>query len=199
MINREDMLELTRRMTVKRSHFSRIVGCYVDEKGEFDGSFNRAFLKLTESEREKNLLLAKSVPFAGTNEKLQEHYFSEDDKRYSDIWKLLMALRECELKNDALLDVFYDLVMEKYKPKKSYAIFLFYGAYDIPKKSSAKEYQGESEHVYKYLICTISPLQGEYEPGKAVCGFLFPAFSQGYADLDHIDLYSARGKNVLME
>lgn len=31
-INREDMLELTRRMTVKRNCFGRIAGAYLDEE-----------------------------------------------------------------------------------------------------------------------------------------------------------------------
>ena len=30
-INREDMLELTRRMTPSRTSFTRIAGCYVDK------------------------------------------------------------------------------------------------------------------------------------------------------------------------
>ena len=45
-INREDMLELTRRMTVKRNCFTRIAGGYMDEEGYVDGSFNRNFLAL---------------------------------------------------------------------------------------------------------------------------------------------------------
>ena len=39
MIVREDMLELTRRMTPARTSITRIAGCYVDRDGEFDGSF----------------------------------------------------------------------------------------------------------------------------------------------------------------
>ena len=42
-INREDMLELTRRMTPVRTSFTRIAGCYVDQEGDFDGSFNINF------------------------------------------------------------------------------------------------------------------------------------------------------------
>ena len=34
MINREDMLELTRRMTPARTSFTRIAGCYVDADGD---------------------------------------------------------------------------------------------------------------------------------------------------------------------
>ena len=46
MINREDMLELTRRMTPARTSFVRMAGCYTDSGGEYDGSFNIHFLKI---------------------------------------------------------------------------------------------------------------------------------------------------------
>lgn len=107
-IDREDMLELTRRMTVSRSCFSRIAGAYMDEEGFVDGTFNTHFLKLSSSEKAKNLEIAKAVPFADTNVKLKNYRFADTDKKPGSIWQLLMALRECELKNDALLDSFYE-------------------------------------------------------------------------------------------
>ena len=45
-IDREDMLELTRRMTIARNCFNRVAGAYMDEEGFIDGSFNTHFLKL---------------------------------------------------------------------------------------------------------------------------------------------------------
>lgn len=33
LINREDMLELTRRMNASRTNFVRIAGAYIDEEG----------------------------------------------------------------------------------------------------------------------------------------------------------------------
>ena len=65
-IDREDMLELTRRMTVSRNCFSRIAGAYMDEEGFIDGTFNTHFLKLSGSEKEKNLNIAKTVPYSNT-------------------------------------------------------------------------------------------------------------------------------------
>lgn len=47
MIDREDMMELTRRMTVSRTSMTRIAGCYMDADGEIDGTFNTNFLKLS--------------------------------------------------------------------------------------------------------------------------------------------------------
>ena len=52
-INREEILALTRRMTVKRTSMTRIAGCYADAEGFIDGTFNVNFLKLSPAEREK--------------------------------------------------------------------------------------------------------------------------------------------------
>ena len=71
MINREDMLELTRRMTPARSSVARITGAYLDEEGYVDGTFNTNFLKLSAGERTKNLNLAKQVLLSKTNEQLK--------------------------------------------------------------------------------------------------------------------------------
>ncbi len=50
-INRDDMLELTRRMTSARSNLVRIAGAYIDEEGYIDGTFNTSFLSLQGAEK----------------------------------------------------------------------------------------------------------------------------------------------------
>lgn len=191
MINREDMLELTRRMTLTRTSFTRIAGCYVDRDGDFDGSFNINFLKLSASERTKKLKLAKEIPFSATNVNLKKYEFSKSMQKPGSMWQLLMAMNECGLKNDALMDTFYDLVMEHFPGDREYAILVFHDRYDIPAKASDGERLWESEEVFEYMICAISPLSGEYEPGKPTCGFLFPAFTDRSGDQDHIAVFQA--------
>lgn len=191
MINREDMLELTRRMTLSRTSFTRIAGCYVDRDGDFDGSFNINFLKLSASERTKKLKLAKEIPFSATNVNLKKYEFSQSARRPGSMWQLLMAMNECGLKNDALMDTFYDVVMEHCHWGSEYAILVFHDRYDIPAKASDHERLWESEEVFEYMICAICPLAGEYEPGRPVCGFLFPAFTDRSGDLNHIDVFEA--------
>lgn len=151
MINREDMLELTRRMTPSRTCMDRIAGGYMDEDGFLDGSFNIHFLKLSGEEKAKNLALAKAVPFSKTNEQLKEYEFSPIQERPGSLWQLLMAMREARLKNDALNETFYELVGEHYQSVgKDYAVFLFHGTYDVPLKASDKESLWESEEVYDF-------------------------------------------------
>ncbi len=189
MIDREDMMELTRRMTPARTSMTRIAGCYVDGDGEFDGSFNTNFLNLSVAEKAKNLKLAKAVPFSGTNENLKDYKYPAASKKPGSMWQLLMAMKACGLKNDALMDTFYDVVMEHYKTDAAYAILVFHDRYDVPVKASDKERLGESEEVFEYLICVVCPLAGEYEPGEPECGFLFPAFIGRSGDADYVNVF----------
>ena len=185
------MLELTRRMTLARTSFTRIAGCYVDRDGDFEGSFNTNFLKISAPERTKKLKLAKEIPFSATNVNLKKYEFPQSMRKPGSMWQLLMAMNERGLKNDALMDTFYDLVMEKYHKNAAYAILVFHDRYDIPAKGSDGERQWESEEVFEYMICAICPMTGEYEPGKPECGFLFPAFTDRSGDQNHINIYQA--------
>jgi len=204
MIDREDMLELTRRMTPSRHCFDRVAGAYMsqesDVQGEgddvfIDGSFNIHFGKLDPAETARNLKLAKTVPFSGTNRNLKEYPVPGKSEISRKMIQLLWALRACSLKNDALLYTFYEQVGERFRHpscrENGYAIYLFHGTYDIPLKAGDKQRLWESEEIYDFLICVVSPLVDDYEPGEPVWGFLYPAFSGRSADTDSIDIFNS--------
>ena len=88
MINREDMLELTRRMTPDRTCFDRVAGAYMSADGEIDDTFNIHFLKLSCSDQKMNLELAKAVPFSKTNEQLKEYTIPDKLKGKDSIFQL---------------------------------------------------------------------------------------------------------------
>ena len=188
-IDREDMLALTRRMTIKRTCFSRIAGAYFDRGGEVDGTFNTHFKKLSLPDQEKYLAIAKAIPFGDTNAELRELIIPEERQVQGSFWQCLRALAECELKNDGLLDVLYEMIAEKYKPGEPFAVYFFTGSYDIPKKGSDKASLWESEQVYRFIIGALCPVYEEYEPGPANCGIMFPAFTEGCGNLAGIDVY----------
>lgn len=196
MINREDMLELTRRMTPARNCFDRIAGAYINDMGEIDESFNIHFGKLSGAEKARNLELAKTVPFAKTNIQLKEYDFPITAKGKDSMWQLLQAIYQCGLKNDALMEILYEQVADGYPVDHDFAVFVFHGVYDVPLKGKDKESLWESETVYDFIICTISPMRGEYEPAEPVFGFLYPAFSDRIGDPDKIDIFHADSQNV---
>ena len=196
MINREDMLELTRRMTPSRTCFDRIAGAYINDMGEVKDSFNVHFGKLSGSEKSRNLALAKAIPFAKTNEQLKEYTFSEKAKGKDSIYTLLRAIQQCGLKNDALMELLYEQIADGFPVDYEFAAFVFHGTYDVPIKAKDKESLWNSEEVYDFIICTVSPMAGEYEPAEPVFGFLYPAFSDRSTDAEKIDIFHANPECV---
>ena len=193
-IDREDMLALTRRMTVKRSSITRIAGAYIDPDGFIDGTFNTRYLKLSASDKSKNLEIAKTIPFAETNRNLKRYVIPEDSRGKESLYQLLQGARVSGLENDALLDIFYEMIAERYHSDQEYGVFLFHDRYDIPAKAADHVRLGESEQMFEYLICAVCPVAGDYEPGEPECGFLFPAYAQGGALVNCIDIYQADEK-----
>ena len=198
MINREDMLELTRRMTVKRHSFTRVAGSYRDADGEDDGSFNINFLNLSAAETDKNLQIAKAIPFSETNVELKDYAFPGGNPDSVKICQLLTALNGCGLKNDALMDVLYELIAEQYPTGKEYAIFVFHNRYDVPVKGTDHEWMEGSEEVYEFMIGAVCPLIDEYEPGAPEWGFMYPAFTDRSSDPAHIAVFDPDGSRQHM-
>ena len=191
MINREDMLELTRRMTPKRNCFSRVAGAYVDADGNIDGTFNTNFLNLSAADVKKTLAVAKTVPFSKTNEELKEYAFPGSAMGRDSMWQLLNGLKACGLKNDALLEVFYEQMVDAFPADYESAIYIFHGSYDVPLKAKDKDRLWESEEVYEFLICTIGPSVNGSEAGEPVSGFPYPAFVDRSSDVSRIDIFNS--------
>ena len=105
------------------------------------------------------------------------------------MWRLLQAVQQCGLKNDALMEILYEQIADAYIADHRFAVYVFHGVYDIPAKSKDGESLWESEEVYDFIICTICPLEDEYQPGEPVFGFLYPAFSDRSPDQGRINIY----------
>ena len=66
---------------------------------------------------------------------------------------------------------------------------MYFGQYDVPVKGTDGEWLEGSEEVYTYLLCTVSPLEAEYEPGKPEFGFLYPAFRNRSGDKEYVNVF----------
>jgi hypothetical protein len=124
--------------------------------------------------------------------------------------EFLLRLRDSELKDELLLDEFYEKVINLYDYTGNYLILLIYAAYDVPGKTSDKLIMEDaSEEVYRYILCSICPVKLS-KPGLCYNsdtnqiekriqdwvvsapenGFLFPAFNDRSTDIHSILYYS---------
>ena len=120
-IDREDMLELTRRMTVSRNCFSRIAGAYMDEEGFIDGTFNTHFLKLSGSEKEKNLNIAKTVPYSNTNVNLKNYRLDQGARKPGSIMHYCtpsMNILGRDTSRDILMPFIFSSAATMYPPRE---------------------------------------------------------------------------------
>lgn len=189
-IDREEMLELTRRMTPERSCFQRIAGGYFDADGFLEDTFNVRFGNLKAAEKKKNLEIAKTIPFSATNIELVERRIPDSAMQPGGIWQLLMGILSCGMENDLLMESFYEQAGTLYRSADPFSIAIFHGVYDLPKKAADQAYLSDGEEVYDFLIGAFCPVSGDYDMGLPDFGFLFPAFRDRGAVVNAIDLYS---------
>lgn len=197
MLQRKDLLELTRRFTIDRCHLDRVAGAYFDRENEIDGTFNVHMQDLSPHEKNVNLSHFKDVLFGPTNETVVEMpcpgSYAETDQEAMEVARLMEGLRSTGLKNDGLLDILYDLVAQAFPKGVPFEIVLGHGLFDVPRKTSDGEEQWESDVMYDYLIGAVCPLLTDYEPDTPVAGFLYPSFYDRMEDEDHMVLMD--GKN----
>ncbi len=199
MLDRNDMLELTRRMTLSRTCFSRVAGCYFDENGEIDGSFNTHFLKLSPKDQTLNLKIAKTIPFSDTNICLKDYSYGNFNSRQNEIQKMLFEMLNTDLKNDALMEIFYEIAADCYCIHDAYGVFVYHGIYDIPNKNRNSEWLGDSDEIYNFMIVAFCPVNDDYEPQIPECGFMYPAFINRSSDTSKILIYEANPNNPHLE
>ena len=89
---------------------------------------------------------------------LLELNFPPDEENIGGRQLSLMELKKSKLKDDALLDSFYKLIIDSYDYTGNFLILIFHDAYDVITKTTDNSKLDESEEVYEYLLCAICPV-----------------------------------------
>lgn len=189
----------------------RICGCYVDGEKNIKTQLKEAFLSLPEEETFKYFNLFKQTLSGTLGKNLLNLEFPLDAENPGGPQEFLLKLRDSKLQDDALLEEFYQKIIENYYFPENYYIILIHVAYDIPGKSlDGSEMFDASEDVYEYLLCSLCPVKLS-KPGlfynaetnnienrirdwvvdPPVKGFLFPAFNDRNTDI-HSMLYFSK-------
>lgn len=208
---KQEINEIKKLFTERNCSITRICGCYVDGEKNKKTELKQAFLALPEEEMFKYFeILRKSL--SGTiGKNLLNLEFPLESESEGGTQEFLLHLRDSKLRDDALLEQFYDRISESYEYVGNYLILLIHDAYDIPGRTKdGAELDDASDEVYEYILACICPvdlsktglsynatenifqnLLRDWVVGMPDTAFLFPAFNDRSADI-HSTLYYSK-------
>jgi hypothetical protein len=212
-MNKKEVLELKRRFKKDAATFTRLCGCYVDGNHNKLCKWGSTFLNLEEDEFYKYLEIANKALSGSLGNNLLELHFPMEEEEVGGRQQILMALRDTKLEDEALLDTYYDLVIDTYDHAGNYLILLYHDVYDVMTRTSDNINLDESEEAFAYLICAICPVdlskpglgyrEDEQRIGARVrdwvvgapdTAFLFPAFNDRSTDIHSTLFYTKNTK-----
>lgn len=215
-MNKKEILEVKKLFTNDRCCISRICGCYVDGNKNIVTTFKDAFLSLPEEEIFKYFTIFRQSLSGTLGKNLLNMEFPLETELEGGAQAFLMELRESYLKNDDLLETFYQKIIENYIYGENYLILLIDGSYDVPGKASdGLGMNDASDYVYHHFLCTICPVNLSKEGlcyntetnaienrirdwlvDPPMDAFLFPAFNDRNTDI-HSLLYFNKKAELL--
>lgn len=217
-MNKKEANEIKKLFTPANCAISRICGCYVDAEKNKRTEIKEAFLSLPEEEAFKYFTIFRSGLSGTIGKNMVNMEFPLHTEAEGGTQNFLLKLRDSQLKDDALIEEFYDKVIASYDYGENFYIVLIHCAYDIPARSSdGLEMDDASDFVYEFIQCSICPVKLSkaglcYNTEANVIqnrsrdwiveapdtGFLFPAFTDRNTDI-HSLLYYAKNPEQMPE
>ena len=209
-MTRKELNEIKSQYTLEDCGILRLCGCYVDGERNKITQFNENFLNLPAEEKHKYFDIFKKTLSGTPGKNLVDMKFNVDAYADEGARTFLMNLRDSGLKDDRLLNEFYDRIINNYSYVGNYLILLINQVYDIPAVTTDNiEMDDASDEVYSYILCSICHVNLS-KPGLGYdeednnfhdkkqnhmvdvpdVGFLFPAFNKRSADEDMTLFYT---------
>lgn len=208
---KQEINEIKRLFTPSNCSITRICGCYVDGEKNKKTEFKEAFLSLPEEEIFKYFELFRKTLSGNIGKNMLNLDFPMHTESEGGAQEFLLRLRDSKLKDDALLEEFYDRIIDSYEFVGNYLILLIHDAYDVPGKTTdGLTMDDASDTVFEYIMCCICPVALS-KPGLSYdteinefhnrvrdwvvnmpeTGFLFPSFNDRCTDI-HSTLYYSK-------
>lgn len=215
---KNEIAEIKKLFTQKNCSITRICGCYVDGEKNKKMELKQAFLALPEEEMFKYFEILRKTLSGTVGKNLLTLDFPLATESAGGTQEFLLRLRDSKLKDDALLEEFYDKIIETYEYVGNYLILLVHDVYDVPGKTTdGLDMEDASDEVYEYILACICPVNLS-KPGLSYnaventfqnrirdwvvsvpeTAFLFPAFNDRSADI-HSTLYYSKDSEELNE
>lgn len=215
-MNKKEISEIKKLFANENSVISTICGCYVDGDKNKKSMMREAFLSLPQDEMHKYMAIFRKCMTGTLGRNILNMEFADAATEVTVSQQKLMDLRDSELKDDAVLETFYDEIIANYNTADNYLILLVYGVYDVPGRTSdGIEMEDASDEIYRHILCCICPVKLS-KPGLSynseqngfherirdwvvdmpAMGFLYPEFNERSADVNSILYYSSKAEEL---
>lgn len=215
---KQEINEIKKLFTPNNCSITRICGCYVDGEKNKKTELKQAFLALPEEEMFKYFEILRKTLSGSLGKNLLTLEFPLHTEDMGGTQEFLLRLRDSKLKDDALLEEFYDKIIEAYEYVGNYLILVIHDVYDVPGRTrDGIDMEDASDEVYEYILACICPVNlskpglsynaaentfqnriRDWVVGMPETGFLFPAFNDRGSDL-HSTLYYSKDSEELKE
>ena len=215
-MNKKEISEIKKQFTPENCSITRICGCYVDGEKNKKTELKEAFLSLSEEEMFKYFDIFRKTLSGTLGKNLLNMDFPLNQETEGGTQEFLMRLKNSKLTDDALVESFYDKIIENYDYGENYYIILIHAVYDIPGKSSdGQDMFDASDEIYEHILCSICPVKlskaglcynaltnniedrvRDWIVEMPDCGFLFPVFNDRSTDLHSILYYTKNAEQI---
>lgn len=215
-MNKKEVNEIKKMLSPSGCAITRICGCYVDSEKDKKTELKEAFLSLPEEEAFKYFTIFRGALSGTIGKNLINMEFPLHTEESGGTQEFLLRLRDSGLKDEALLEEFYDKVIQHYDYGENYYIILIHCAYDIPAKATdGTEMFDASDYVYEFIQCAICPVKlskaglcynsltnvienriRDWLVEAPIQGFLFPAFNDRNTDIHSLLYYTKNAEQM---
>ena len=218
-MNKKEISEIRKLFTKDSCRIDSLAACYVSIEKEKTFVINEALSSLSEEELQYHLSIFHKCLGGTLGKNLINMEFPLDAEFGEGQQKFLLNLRDSGLKEEEILEKFFDLIIANYPSSDKYYIVAIHGNYDVPGKGKdGATLEDASDIIYEYLLCAICPVK----LSKAALGydsdanrirervrdwvvevpekaFLFPAFNDRGPDIHSMLYYTKKAEELFPE
>ena len=217
-MDRKAVLEVRKLFDKNDCRIDRMRGCYVNGEKQIIADLQDQFYSFEDEELFQYCELFKKAVSGRIGRTLFNIEFPLAAEKEGGAQEKLYRLLKSELKDEALLQGFFQDIIQHYAFTGNYLILLVHGVYDIPGRTKDRVGLSDgSEYVYPFLELSICPVEllreglcydaeaksflsrmENWSVKKPDIGLLYPAFNERNTDL-HAALWYARSEKTRHE
>lgn len=216
-MNKKEVSEIKRHFTADDGFFNigKVITAFVDAEKNIKCKSVKSFNLIEDSESELVLNALKKVLSGKVSKNLLEYSFPNPEYAEGGTQNILYEAVKSKLEDERKADALLEHIVRKTDYLSTYAIFLASCSYAVFKKSSDEEKFSDSDSNYNFIVASLCPVEIRMDGlvydeeandiikkpstdrvvGEAPTdGFVFPAFSEGGADVNHVMYYTKKPK-----